>query len=248
MTSECIEFEGIKYYRYPDSENIRMSKYFRNTSKNTQLHREIWKSLKGDIPKGYHIHHIDGNSLNNHIDNLECLTPHQHSLAHVKLGQEDPSKDIHEKSRKWHASDLGSIHHKEIWQKREKETFNCVDCSIEFEKYRTNRLTGRCAKCRNKMQESNRKPRPRIKKEKKVYPDIQCAVCNQISKQTGSTPKVYCSRKCKEKARAKKRIDIVVKNCLVCNIEFKTHKYRPAKTCSMPCRNEFLRRSMLKVR
>ncbi len=46
------------------------------------VHRKIWKKHNGDIPKGYHIHHIDGNPYNNDITNLICLPPSEHAEIH----------------------------------------------------------------------------------------------------------------------------------------------------------------------
>lgn len=37
------------------------------------------------IPKGMHIHHIDGNKNNNDISNLELLTPDEHAQKHGYL-------------------------------------------------------------------------------------------------------------------------------------------------------------------
>ncbi len=45
-------------------------------------YRKIYESYYGKIPKGYHIHHIDGNPLNNEISNLECVSPEEHSKIH----------------------------------------------------------------------------------------------------------------------------------------------------------------------
>ena len=39
----------------------------------------------GEIPKGYHVHHKDGNKQNNRVDNLEILSPKEHSLETVRL-------------------------------------------------------------------------------------------------------------------------------------------------------------------
>ena len=52
-------------------------------------HREIWEQNYGPIPKGYQIHHKDGNKLNNSIGNLEMLPNHLHLKKHAienKLG------------------------------------------------------------------------------------------------------------------------------------------------------------------
>lgn len=43
-----------------------------------RVHRLIGEYLYGDLGKN-HIHHKDGNKLNNDIDNLELLTPSEHA-------------------------------------------------------------------------------------------------------------------------------------------------------------------------
>lgn len=37
-------------------------------------HRVIWSIFNGDIPNGYIIDHLDGNTINNKISNLRCTT------------------------------------------------------------------------------------------------------------------------------------------------------------------------------
>lgn len=47
------------------------------------LHRKIYMDHIGRrIPKEYEVHHIDGNRLNNNIDNLVALHKDDHSLLH----------------------------------------------------------------------------------------------------------------------------------------------------------------------
>ncbi len=41
-------------------------------------HRLVWESYHGLIPLGYDIHHTDGDTYNNDIDNLECLSHEDH--------------------------------------------------------------------------------------------------------------------------------------------------------------------------
>ena len=62
-----------------------MSIYYSN-------HRSIYESAFGKIPKGYEIHHIDGNILNNDISNLQLVTLQEHY-------------DIH-----WRQKDYGACH------------------------------------------------------------------------------------------------------------------------------------------
>lgn len=44
-------------------------------------HVLVWKMFNGEIPKGYQVHHIDENKLNNEISNLQILT----ALAHKRI-------------------------------------------------------------------------------------------------------------------------------------------------------------------
>ena len=46
------------------------------------IHRLVYKAFVGDIPKGFEIHHIDGNPENNRIDNLSLVTRQHHVLIH----------------------------------------------------------------------------------------------------------------------------------------------------------------------
>lgn len=47
-------------------------------------HILIYQTYVGPIPKGYVIHHIDGDGLNNSIDNLQCLSRAEHMMIHGK--------------------------------------------------------------------------------------------------------------------------------------------------------------------
>ena len=47
-----------------------------------KLHRLIWEKHNGPIPKNHVIHHIDGDKLNNDINNLQCMEFGEHSTYH----------------------------------------------------------------------------------------------------------------------------------------------------------------------
>lgn len=53
--------------------------------KNQHIHRLQWLKYHGDIPKGYVIHHKDGNKLNWNIDNLELLSRSEHIKEHKDI-------------------------------------------------------------------------------------------------------------------------------------------------------------------
>ena len=46
------------------------------------LHRNIYRDYIGEIPKGYIIHHINCNKLDNNLSNLQCMTNSQHMKLH----------------------------------------------------------------------------------------------------------------------------------------------------------------------
>ena len=48
------------------------------------LHNYNWEKINGKIPKGYEIHHIDFNKINNKIENLQLVTPSEHTKIHAK--------------------------------------------------------------------------------------------------------------------------------------------------------------------
>lgn len=57
-----------------------------NTVRSMYIHRMVWQTFMGEIPNGMEINHKDGNKHNNHIDNLECVTPQQNSQHSWSLG------------------------------------------------------------------------------------------------------------------------------------------------------------------
>jgi HNH endonuclease len=47
-----------------------------------QEHRLVYEEHHGPIPPGWHVHHKDGDGLNNAPDNLVALPPHEHARIH----------------------------------------------------------------------------------------------------------------------------------------------------------------------
>jgi len=52
--------------------------------KSLLVHRIIWTMLKGEIPKGYVVNHINSNGLDNTIENLTCITQRHNSQQTTK--------------------------------------------------------------------------------------------------------------------------------------------------------------------
>lgn len=55
-----------------------------------RLHRLIWESIWGKIPKNWVIHHVDGNKTNNCILNLWGMDKTYHNKLH-NTGKNNPS-------------------------------------------------------------------------------------------------------------------------------------------------------------
>lgn len=96
MSTEKIIYKGVPYRRYPNSEKWSDRNYFAcsyETAKrkgiDQYLHRQIWREHHGEIPEGYHIHHLDDNPLNNDIENLECIPNGEHQKLHAQLWSEE---------------------------------------------------------------------------------------------------------------------------------------------------------------
>jgi hypothetical protein len=50
-------------------------------------HRLVWMRHHGDIPDGMHIHHINHNKLDNHIENLRLVTHKENSNQNDTWGK-----------------------------------------------------------------------------------------------------------------------------------------------------------------
>ena len=115
-------FQGKEYYLYPNERYFSKGRY--------RLHRVVWEFHHGKIPKGYHVHHVDGNTQNNEISNLNLLQGTLHlRFTSKKRVRENPEffKDFQAKgieaAKEWHKSEEGRIwlskHGKECWINRE---------------------------------------------------------------------------------------------------------------------------------
>jgi hypothetical protein len=106
--------------------------------------RYVWSQTHGPIPPGWHIHHKDGNKLNDDLHNLEALPAGVHERQH------------HTKDELWHIDPNGTLRRK------------CSDCG-EFKPREEYRKTGRqrkwpsycksCESIRNRKRYQERKTR-----------------------------------------------------------------------------------------
>lgn len=120
---DIVTYKGIRFYRLPDSKKSSFRNYYQPAEIDIyngvqRLHIEIWKDAHGPVPPGHHIHHIDGNPLNNDISNLTCLPRLEHLRLHgaTKKNKAASRKNIKkaiEAAPAWHRSPEGRAWHRE---------------------------------------------------------------------------------------------------------------------------------------
>lgn len=117
--------------------------------KRYRLHRYIYMKYKGDIPKGYDIHHIDHNKDNNEIENLQLLSSTKHKSIHGKEVSEEMrqyyrdnmNNRVRPKAIEWHKSAEGREWHKKQWEislgkvqhEQKPKKLKCLNCGKEYE-------------------------------------------------------------------------------------------------------------------
>lgn len=131
ISATIQEFNGERYYL--------CGKYFQHRGK--RLHRSVWEYFNGEIPEGYHVHHIDEDRANNEIENLslmpgpEHLSHHMNSDERLKFARENIKNAI-AAAPEWHRSAEGrawhSDHAKEVAENIAPHEEYCVMCHKSF--------------------------------------------------------------------------------------------------------------------
>jgi len=150
--AERVRFNGIVYRRYPNAKHSADRNYFRagigdRRKGYSLLHRDSYVVHHGPIPDGYHVHHKDGNTLNNDPANFVALPPPLHLASHAPASSERQAAAMRANANgrtdrfragaaAWHDSAEGRAWHSQhavsTWQQREPLARICDQCGAEF--------------------------------------------------------------------------------------------------------------------
>src|SRR6185295_7692407 len=106
-----------------------------------RAHVWVWKYCNGQIEKGLHVHHKDGDKSNNDISNLEAITVKEHAAKHVTEERSAANllhiESIRPLTKEWHASEEGLEWHRQngvkTWEERKPFLIECRNCSKQVE-------------------------------------------------------------------------------------------------------------------
>ena len=180
-----IEYDGLKFCRDDKTG------YYLNSTIRERLHRYVWKHEVGNIPNGFHVHHINGNKADNRIENLAIMNQSGHSRLHgAEIERKEKMRENIKKAIQyaaiWHGSEEGRKWHSEHAKGHKAPRIEkiCEVCGKSYEGTKNQRFCSNA--CKAKYRRIN------------GLDDVE-RTCEQCGKQFMTTrfdPNKYCSRKC----------------------------------------------------
>lgn len=179
---------GKKFYQ-----DKKTGYWISTTSPRIRAHVWVWINYFGNVEKGHHIHHIDGNKSNNEHSNLQELTAKEHVSKHDSPERRAKNlvhiNGIRQLTKEWHSSEEGLEWHREhglkTWDERKPFEVQCKYCGKigETKIYHQDF-------CSNACKSSWRR--------KEGIDDIerQCPICNLKFRVNKYAKTQTCSRKC----------------------------------------------------
>lgn len=128
-----IECDGMKFYS--DKRGYWISSNNGGKSSPKRLHVYVWEKHNGPVPSGYHIHHIDGDTNNNEIENLlmmlqeEHLKMHRASASNKAISKRNMQNYAQPKAIEWHKSAAGHTWHISQYA-NVKDRFHAKVCTV----------------------------------------------------------------------------------------------------------------------
>lgn len=141
---EYIENGDVAVYHGLNYRRDKSTGYYLNAKTHKRLHVAVYENEVGEIPEGYHVHHVDFDKNNNEPKNLIALTNSEHEKLHgqnltdeqKEWRRKNVSENAMPKAREWHGSDAGkdwhSAHGKEAWKNRTEAEYVCDYCGNVF--------------------------------------------------------------------------------------------------------------------
>lgn len=201
--AEYIVYKGEKFWLQSSG------RYFSSGDKQAKermLHRRVWLDAKGEIPKGFHIHHINDNWRDNSIENLALVEGKEHARQHKLKRLQNREhvvqnaewlEDARIAAAKWHKSTEGLAWHKKhgknTWLNREPTDAICICCGKKYKTFFPSRSKYCSLACQQKQGFS------RYFTDKKI-----CEYCGKEFMANRHRTTKFCSRTCSCKSRSKK--------------------------------------------
>lgn len=98
-----------------------------NEKKNIRVHQIVAEAFIGPCPDGYVVNHKDGNKQNNHVDNLEYVTPSQNNQHALDTGLRHPAnmKEYSPRGEKHYKATIDKDMVYKILRMRDETGFGC---------------------------------------------------------------------------------------------------------------------------
>lgn len=205
MCDRCVEYGGRVYHVW--------SRGYYET--NIRLHREVWQDANGPIPEGWHVHHKNGDKLDNRLENLELIPISEHSRHHF-VERVEPHRDV-------------GIRNSIASNRRNRDRLLdrklvCVYCGSEFSSQSYIPPRFRSDGCLEKARSGAF-----------MGEDRDCGHCGQRYRAKSRAQK-YCSKKCNNRACMRRLKDLEFRDvaCGHCGAVFRS-KRANAKFCDNEC-------------
>jgi len=157
---ERVQFNGRWYRRYPNARSESDRRYFARSCCAAdgrrgviRLHRDVWEFHHGPLPEGWHVHHIDENTLNNDVSNLCAMPGSEHLSQHgqsqspeLLARRREHMARLRPLAAEWHRSEAGRVWHaqhgKAVAAMRQPKPGTCEQCGKAYESKRPVRFCG----------------------------------------------------------------------------------------------------------
>lgn len=194
-----IHFEK-KFYK-----DHKTGYWISTTKQKIRAHRWVWENINGKIPKGYHIHHKDGDKSNNDIKNLMMLSAFEHISYHARQEKnvsraKEWMEEIRPLTKAWHASDEGKAWHRYHALKckfgnNDPIEYLCENCGTKFHSKKLSRTKF----CSNACKSARR----RLLGLDNI--ETECCICKSLFTKNKYSKCLTCSRTCAAELQWKRR-------------------------------------------